>query len=116
MPLVTEILRNGKVTTPNGGWSDFALNAMFTAALLEGDPEMKFESGAKVNEIEPGLVMDFVWRNPIYLFPRGHMDLIDKGVQTLHDSHVFRSHSDPDHEYFQEVSFLPGDVLRAWRE
>src|SRR5574342_51179 len=114
MPLVTEITRNGKNFNP--GWSDFALCAMFTAALLEGDPEMEFESGAKVKDLEPGMVMDFIWSKHIYLFPKGHMDLIDKGVQVLHDSHVFRSHDDPDHEDYQEITFLPGDKLRAWRE
>ena len=108
MPLVTEITRNGKTHTPEGGWSEFALNAMITAALAEHDRDMQFESGSTIGDIiDEGKVIDFVWANPIYLLDREQFQspLIRRGEQTLTSE-----------QQFGEIVFLPGDRLRMWRE
>lgn len=111
MPLVTEITRNGEIHKPEGGWTEYVLCAMYTAALKESDPDLEFQAGGTLGEIPDGEVIDFIWSNPIYLLDSEQFNapLVKRGEQTLLQTHVFDNGE-------QCVTFLPGDRLRAWRE
>lgn len=106
MPLVTEVLRNGKPVQFR--WSEYVLCAMYTAAIVEHDGEMEFTDGYTIQDIvDEGKVIDFVWSNPIYLLNPDlfKSPLVKRGEQTLLYDHTFG-----------EVEFKAGDVVRAWRE
>jgi hypothetical protein len=109
VPLNLQVLRNDKPVKfrPFDG---FVLNAVYTAAMAEADPDGDVNDDYTWGSLPKGKVVD--WTNlPIY-YMEG-CPLLEEGRQELKENHTFTGKRMDDTN--RRVILKKGDVLTAWR-
>ena len=106
MPLRTQIWRDGEELELR--WDYPTLSAMYTAAVVEADPNLEYRDGLKFGDLGTGEYVDFSMV-PIYYLNWPTVPLVSKGRQTLENDHTFFLPG-------EVLELKPGDELRAWRE
>lgn len=107
MPLVTEIIRNGNVVTEGVVWDYPMLSIFLTTALKEDCPEEEYNKDKTYGDLPEGAWVDFSMSSIYYLDTKCNLW---KGSHTVKDTHTYFQDTD------REFTFLPGDVLKMWRE
>lgn len=112
MPLNTQMIRDGKNISPTGkGWNGHDVNAMYTVAFGESNPEMEWNSDYTIGQIlAEGKTADFFTMGLPYLLSDDKVPLSKVGKQTVKADHTFEGDEDG------PLVFKKGDILKAWRD
>jgi hypothetical protein len=109
MPLNLEVLRKGERVRYRP-FDYFVLNAVYTAAMKEADPDATVNDEYTWGTLPEGKVVDWSYL-PIYYM--GGCPLLEEGRQVLKQGHRFVK-TDEDGKT-RKVVFRKGDELHAWR-
>lgn len=110
MPLVISVTRGFDQLSLF--WDEFTLGCIYTAALIEGDPEFEYQPGKRIGSLPPGNWIDFSMSPIYYLATKA--PLVKQGFQALKHDHSF--HGEPVEGHIRTLELKAGDILRQHRE